>query len=264
MINAAAEQFDELLSALRHSHERLAACVAPLTGQELAAGSYDDDWTIAQVLSHLGSSAEIFAAILQAGLNAEPPPEIGQIQPVWDRWNAKDPHEQADDAISVDAAFVQGLGALSQTQRAAWRMSLFGGEQELGDFVRMRLGEHAVHTWDIAVAFDSEATVAGDAVALLVDSLDRLVARVAKPGGVDLHVHVTTRDPERVFLLEVGAGGARLSPTESQPSDLDPVLRLPAEAWLRLVYGRLDPEHTPPIQSGHVDLDTLRGLFPGL
>lgn len=263
MIESLGAQLDELLSALRHSHERLAACAGPLTAQALTAGSYDQDWTIAQVLSHLGSGAEIFAVILDAGLHGQPPPEMAQIHPVWDRWNAKDPSEQARDAIAVDGALVARLGELSQTQRASWQMSLFGAEQNLGDFVRMRLGEHALHTWDIAVALDEEATVAGEAVDLLIDTLDRFVARAAKPAGQDLHVHVTTRNPDRLFQLDVGTDGARLCPTRSGPADLDSLLLLPAEAFLRLLYGRLDPEHTPKIQ-GDVNLDDLRAVFPGI
>lgn len=39
-------------------------------------------------------------------------------------------------------------------------------------------------------------------------------------------------------------------------------LRLPAEAFARLVYGRLDPDHTPPGDHGSA-LDTLRRVFPG-
>jgi hypothetical protein len=42
-----------------------------------------------------------------------------------------------------------------------------------------------------------------------------------------------------------------------------PALRLPAEAVVRLVYGRLDPAHTPPVGSQEVDLDDLRPIFPG-
>ena len=39
---------------------------------------------------------------------------------------------------------------------------------------------------------------------------------------------------------------------------------LPAEALLRLVYGRLDPAHTPPLRldSPTVTLDDLRGVIP--
>jgi hypothetical protein len=40
-------------------------------------------------------------------------------------------------------------------------------------------------------------------------------------------------------------------------------LVLPAEAFARLIYGRLDPEHTPPV-TGDIDtVDDLRRAFPG-
>ena len=42
-----------------------------------------------------------------------------------------------------------------------------------------------------------------------------------------------------------------------------PDLVLPSEALVRLVYGRLDPDHTPPVR-GPADLDVLRRAFPGI
>ena len=50
---------DELLAAVHRSHDRLAAALADLSADRLSAPSYHD-WSIAQVLSHLGSGAEIF------------------------------------------------------------------------------------------------------------------------------------------------------------------------------------------------------------
>ncbi len=41
-------------------------------------------------------------------------------------------------------------------------------------------------------------------------------------------------------------------------------LTLPAEAFLRLVYGRLDAAHAPAVErSGERGLDDLRTAFPG-
>ena len=37
---------------------------------------------------------------------------------------------------------------------------------------------------------------------------------------------------------------------------------LPAEAFSRLVYGRLDPDHTPAFTGDAALLDTLRRVFP--
>ena len=43
-----------------------------------------------------------------------------------------------------------------------------------------------------------------------------------------------------------------------------PQVTMPAEALLRLSYGRLDPEHTPASVSADPDtLDKLRAIFPG-
>jgi hypothetical protein len=43
-----------------------------------------------------------------------------------------------------------------------------------------------------------------------------------------------------------------------------PHVRMPAEAFLRLAYGRLDPDHTPPAVSADADtLTKLRAIFPG-
>jgi hypothetical protein len=42
-------------------------------------------------------------------------------------------------------------------------------------------------------------------------------------------------------------------------------VRLPAEAFIRLLYGRLDPDHTPSsVTTDGADLDVLRRAFPGV
>jgi hypothetical protein len=52
---------------------------------------------------------------------------------------------------------------------------------------------------------------------------------------------------------------------ELTPSDLVamPDLELPSEAFIRLVYGRLDPGHTPAVSGSASLLDELRRAFPG-
>ena len=47
------------IAVLRNSHERLASLVSPLTPEQLRGPAYPTEWSIAQVLSHLGSGAEI-------------------------------------------------------------------------------------------------------------------------------------------------------------------------------------------------------------
>ena len=69
-----------------------------------------------------------------------------------------------------------------------------------------------------------------------------------------------TTDPGRDVALVLSADGVELAPGEpGQASDLE----LPAEGLCRLVYGRLDPDHTPAFTGDAALLDTLRAVFPG-
>ena len=55
----------------------------------------------------------------------------------------------------------------------------------------------------------------------------------------------------------------RLRRSPAVGSAVDGEITLPAEALLRLFYGRLDPEHTPEYAAEGIDLDRLRPVFPG-
>jgi len=248
------------IAALRRSQEHLRSLVEPLDADRLRGPSYASEWSIAQVLAHLGSGAEIFNLFLDAGLAGNPPPGRERFEPIWEAWNAKSANEQASDALATDGAFVGRISALDPDQRDNLHLSMFGMDIDAIGLMRMRLGEHAVHTWDIAVVLDETAAVAPDAVVLLIDTLGQLVARLGNPTGVPLRVAIHTTDPGRDFLLDIG-DSVVLSPTDGDAGEAD--LRIPAEALLRLVYGRLDPAHSPPIEAGGVDLDALRSVFPG-
>jgi uncharacterized protein (TIGR03083 family) len=253
----------QLLAVLSRSHERLVKVLAGLTDAELATPSYDDGWSIAQVASHLGSSAEVFAMILEAGLQGSPEPGSDEFRPVWERWNAKPPAVQAADALQIDGAFLDRIEALPAEDAQRWHLHLFGADQDLAGLLRMRLSEHAVHTWDIVVALDPSATVSGDAVEIIVDNLAPLVGYTGKPAQTPRRVLVTTHAPERSLLLTIDSDGARLDASDA--GDDAERLTCPAEAFVRLVYGRLDPAHTPEsVDASGTDLDELRRAFPGL
>ena len=251
---------DPWIDALRRSHDRLQALVGPLDLAQLEQRSYASEWSIAQVLSHLGSGAEIFGMFLEAGLAGQDPPGRDTFVPIWNTWNAKDPQAQAADGLRTDEAAVERFESLDADQKTGLRLHMFGMDLDVTGLARMRVSEHSIHTWDVAVALDPPATVAPDAVALLIDTVGQLAARSAKPDGKERRLRISTSDPERHFILETGDA---VSLTESDGEDGLPELRLPAEAFIRLVYGRLGPHHTPPVESDGVDLDELRPLFPG-
>jgi len=91
---------------------------------------------------------------------------------------------------------------------------------------------------------------------------------VDRDGGCSRRISVRTTDPERHFAIEIGAdavtfstGSTSASPRGGENRAAD--LALPAEAFIRLVYGRLDPDHTPEFEGDEATLDRLRKVFPG-
>jgi uncharacterized protein (TIGR03083 family) len=257
----AAPTLDDVEAALARSHETLAAAVSHLDAEQLGGPSYDAEWTVADVLSHLGSGAEISTLLLESGLAGGEGPGFDAFSRIWDVWNAKSPQQQAADSLAANAAFLERVGTLPEEQRRTFSVEMFNGRQDLLGMVQLRLAEHAVHTWDVLVVADPHATVARDATVLLLPGLDDLVARAGQRSEVPLRVAVRTSDPEAAFLLEADGDGPRLTPGGDGAAEAS--LQLPAEAFIRLVYGRLDPAHTPPVQADGVDLAALRTIFPG-
>jgi len=245
--------------ALRASHDRLARLVAGLDGDQLRAQSYDTDWSVADVLSHLGSGAEIFSRYVDAGVAGGDPPAFEDFKPIWETWNARSPEDQAAQSVAVNEALVRRVESLTAEQRAAFQVTMFGRMPvDLAGVLGLRLSEHAVHAWDIAVALDPSAAVAQDAVELLIDRIPVMIGYTGKQAQAPVSIAVSTTAPERAFTLDTGGvtlapAGAGDAPTAS--------LSLPAEALLRLVYGRLDDD--ADLRASGVTLTELKSVFPG-
>jgi len=253
----------DLLDALSRSHEHLADSLASV--DDVEAPAYPDEWSVAQVASHLGSGAAIFTLLLDAGSTDGDAPGAEQMKPLWDEWDAKSPREQVSDAIVVDAAFVPRIRELAPSATAEWRLEFFGMNRDLPGLVRMRLGEHLMHTWDIAVAGNPSATIDAADVGLTFGDLPALVSMVGKGSGQPAAVLVETTDSGSRFVLDLAADGVTLTPLDpGEDRESSATLRLPDEAFARLLYGRLDPDHTPDgVEADGVDLDTLRAALPG-
>lgn len=247
------------LAALHHSADRLSALVAGLDADQLSGSAYPTEWSIADVLSHLGSGAVIFHRMVDDGLaGSETPDDFRQL--VWDEWNAKAPEQQAADALVADRAFVDRLEGLTAEERDRFTLEMGPMSLDTDGVIGMRLNEHALHVWDIAVALDPTATVEPSSTQCVVDSLQMIARFTAKPTGADRTVTVVTTEPRRGFVITLGADAVTLEPTE--PPD-EPDLVLPAESFVRLVYGRLDPAHTPEVRDDERVLDELRRAYPG-
>ena len=248
--------------ALRAHHDVLAAVAGDLAEDRLGGPSGTSEWTIAQVLSHLGSQAEIMLVPLTAAVEGTDVPERDN-QSVWDRWDAYTPREQASGFIEHDARFLAVLEGLSARQRESLRINLgFLPEPvPLSVAVGMRLNEVAQHAWDVQVGVDPDAEVDEASATAMVEhlagGLGFMLGFIAKPDRLEESASVAigehTLIVDDAVSIRPGVEGATSSFTG------------PAGSVLRLVGGRLRPEHTPAGVgvTGSVSLDDLRAVFPG-
>ena len=251
---------DRTIAELRANHDRLAGVVAGLTEDQLTGPSGASDWTIADVLSHLGSGAEIgrFPVLVATGTEIDPPSN----QEVWDRWNALAPADQASGFVEADELLVATYEGLSAEQRETLRIDLgFLPEPvPVATSLGMRLNEQGLHAWDVEAGLDPAAALSEETAALLAqhftETMQFLLGFVGKPGDLG---------PTRVALGDysiVIEDGVRL---EAGTAESTAELHAPLEAGIRLVAGRLAPTYTPEgvAVTGNVTLDDLRTVFPG-
>jgi uncharacterized protein (TIGR03083 family) len=249
------------IAALRTGHDRLARFVADASPEDLAHPSMSTDWNVAQVLSHLGSGAEIALATVTAT-----PIEAPEV---WTRWNAMEPAAMASSFVTADERLVGWYEGLSDDELAALRVdfSFLPAPVDAVTAAGFRLSEVTLHGWDVFGAFDAAAPLAPDAAALLVDRLPMMVGmigrftpRETRPAR-DTTITVTTSQPERHYELELG-DNVDLRPGSGTPTA--GALVLPAEALLRLTAGRLKPGREGGASiTGDLTLDQLRVAFPG-
>ncbi|GAA5187349.1 maleylpyruvate isomerase family mycothiol-dependent enzyme [Rugosimonospora acidiphila] len=257
---------DQTIAALRSGHDALAARVRALTPDDLISPSGASEWQVSQVLSHLGSGAEIGLAGLNASQTGGAAPDMDFNRSVWARWDAMAPAEHAAAFLEANERLVEAYESLDEATRDSLKINLgFLPEPvDVATAARFRLSEFALHQWDVEVGFDAGATVAPEAVSLLLDQVGGMLAWTGRPdalAGRQATLTLRLTAPERTAGLRLGE---RIELTDV-PQQPDGELSAPAEAWLRLATGRLGTRYTPASVevTGPVSLDDLRRVFPG-
>jgi uncharacterized protein (TIGR03083 family) len=256
---------ERTVSALRARHDHLARRAGGLPAQVLSGPSGAADWTVAQVLSHLGSGAEIATAVAAAARAGDPVPGQEFNQGVWDRWNALGAAEQAAGFVERNDAFVALVESLSPAELDGTRVDLgfLPAPLPLPSFLGMRLNEATLHGWDVDVAVDPDAEL-HDATAAtlaehLADGLGFLLAFASQPAKLAEPAVVAVAGSPYALVI-----GDQVRLTASAPA-ATATFSGSLGAALRLLAGRLKPDYTPPDVNvqGNVTLDELRVVFPG-
>ena len=246
------------VNALRQSHDELVARVNSLTDDQLSAQSGATDWSVADVLSHMGSAAEIGLRTITEG-----EADRDAMPAVWDRWNAMSATEQRDGFLAADTAFVEAVEAFTDAELESRPIDtgFLPAPIPVGTLIGMRISEHALHSWDVRVAFDNDATLPDYVVAPILELLPTMAGFFAKPIGRDAEVVIVIERPTASYVLTLGQAPA----LRAGSADTTNRASMTGEALVRLTAGRLRAGRTPASVTveGDVSLDDLRRVFPG-
>ena len=256
---------DRTIAALRANHDTLAAIVPTLTDDQLTGPSGASEWSVAQVLSHLGSGAEITLATYQAAIDGEEP--LGQDfnESVWARWDGSTPQEQAANVLGHSEAVVVFLEGLSSEQRENLQIKLgfLPAALPVAAVAGMRLNEAAQHLWDVQVALDAAAQVNATAAEVLVEhfggDIGFLLGFIGKADTVPTPARV------RLGTSNVGIVIADSVSVSTAIGEATATFHGQLESVIRLMGGRLSARYTPADVrvEGNISLDDLRRVFPG-
>ena len=248
------------LDALESSVAYLRALIEGLDESQYVASAHPTEWSVADTMSHLGSGAVIMKRRFDDVVaGKETPSEFNQS--VWDVWNAKTPHAQVTDALAADQSLLARILEMTPDEREAFHFNLGPLTLDFTGAVGLRLNEHVLHVWDIEEAFNKSATLQSDAVPFLLDNLELVIKFTAKTTGSGDVLRIRTTEPQRELVLTLGEEVVTLE--DGEVSDDPHHIEMPAESFVRLLYGRLDAAHTPAAaESEH--LESLRIVFPGL
>jgi uncharacterized protein (TIGR03083 family) len=261
---------DRTIAALRVNYDDLSARVRTFSDDDLDRQSGATEWDVAQVLSHMGSAAEIGLAALEQGQAGAPAPGPEFNQQVWDRWNAMSQREKAEGYLTWAEALVVAYEGLDADSRATLtvQLSFLPFPADVALLSGMRLNEVALHSWDVRVAFDPDATLGDEEAGVLLEQLRGplgflvgFTARTAVLDGREVNVNVRAADQDEHFGLVLGESAA----VADASGDPHAEIVADADAILRLISGRLREQHTPGsvVVTGDVTLDQLRQVFPG-
>jgi uncharacterized protein (TIGR03083 family) len=250
----------EAIAALSKSHEKLSGFVAKSDAAAFRKQSGSRQWTVADVLSHLGSAAEIGFNTLTSGKA-----DMDAAPAIWDRWNAMSPEDKASNFVASNERLVAAYEGIDDDELAHRRLDLayLPAPIDVGFLAAMRLSEVGLHAWDIDVAFDPAARVEQHLVPFILQVLPRFGGFYAKGKGKTGTVAFRTTEPEGLYTLELREDGAAFYTGGAEA--VGTRVTLPAEALVRLTAGRLRSDHQPSDVSveGDLSLDDLRQVFPG-
>jgi uncharacterized protein (TIGR03083 family) len=169
------------------------------------------DWTLAQLLRHIGGNLRAAEAAVRTGTAiVEPAKQVPEVAGPAD-----------DDPDALDAWLAEGAARLADTLRRAGpdvHAQIWVYPQRTGFWARRAAQDLVVHRADAAGTVDADYTVAPD---LAADAIDELLELISDPqvaaatpslqelrgAGESIHLHATDTEPglSAEWLIELGS-----------------------------------------------------------
>jgi uncharacterized protein (TIGR03083 family) len=223
-------------------------------------------WTVGDVAAHMAESNDRFLRIVSAALDGQPVPAFSPQQRAERQAAVKARGREAvlDQLAGCAYAVFDRLEAATP-EALARTVTVPAGTLTLAQVAGQRLSELALHSWDIRSAADPRAALAPATVPLLLDGVLASVGRLAG-NRVPTDRTLTYRlelAGEAGGPVTVTLAGGQASAQRGAPERADATLYLPAEAAIRLLWGRLALERALAAGTVSVEGDRAAALLLG-
>ena len=267
------ETVDDARRLLRLSHaeyDRLMADLEQLPPEGWTEQSACADWKVYQVVSHIGSQPKIEAGVLAAGLRGAPPMNDEQRKAIWAHFDSLKPNEVLPEFRQGNEEFYRLADSLTDDELGRSVPWIFG-PAPVATVLGGRLNEQVLHAWDIRWARDKGATLSPETLPdlLEVNLNPARLGGLVKPERAERLAGKTIQfvlsRPEAAANLQLRPDGVQGGQGRAASPDL--TVELPAEAFIRLLWGRYDVP--AGLRSGQLKLskpdlaEPLQALFPG-
>ncbi len=262
--------FQEVFDAVKREYQTLVQDVESHPASYVEQDSFCSNWKNYQVISHLGSGAEIFQKSLETALDGNEALSPEGRQAIWGYFDGlapQDVYPQFKDRTEKLIAYLEALPESKHNEI----IPTFAGNLPLPKALLTRLNEMSLHVWDIRVKSDPSLKLEDNAAALLLPMVvDRLPNRAKRDGLDELRGRPVAFDingpASRQFTLN--PGGEQATVEGGLPSGALFTVKMPAEAFERLVAGREPIDKAVAAGTAQVSGDTasmgsLSKIFPG-
>jgi uncharacterized protein (TIGR03083 family) len=234
------------VAALRQAAQSEVAALAAYARTLDAAGwdapTWCPGWTVREIVAHLAEGMDRFGQQVQGGLSGQPV-EFSMTERDARRAQVKAlPDAELIDRLERNtAAFYDRLAPLSDDDLARPSVPMAAGITPVLQVAYLRLHEPALHRWDVRIMRDPAATVEPHAAALLSDYVLAGAPRLAKADALGDSPGVALADTagEGGGPVTLRWQGGQVKVARGIPPTTDVTLRLPIEALIRLIWGRL-------------------------